>query len=120
MQYDADTPKAYLAMLQDDWRRASLLQVRAVLLEVADVKEGIGFGMLQYCVDDDVFAHLNAQKGHVGVYLGDLDRLDPTGNIRTGASFGKSCLRMRKSDSVDVAARLIAVKSALFLKRPDT
>ena len=116
MQYDAETPKAYLALLDDDWRKASLLEVRDLLLDVPGVIEGMGYGMLQYKVDDDVFAHLNAQKGHVGVYLGDLDRLDSTGDIRTGARFGKSCLRMRKSDSVAVAAKLIAAKRALLLK----
>ncbi len=116
MQYDAETPEAYLEMLDDDWRREKLLAIRAAMLAVPGVKEGVGYGMLAYRRGEDVFAHLNAQKGYVGVYLGDLERIDPGGTIRDGANCGKSCLRVRKRDALDVALRLVGEKAALFLK----
>ena len=116
MQYDAETPGAYLEMLDDDWRREKLLAIREGILAVPGVVEGVGYGMLAYHRGEDVFAHLNAQKAYVGVYLGDLERIDPGGVIRAGANCGKSCLRVRKSDALDVAERLIAEKAALLLK----
>ena len=112
MQYDAETPEAYLDMLDGDWRRDHLMKVREAMLLVSDVDEGIGHGMLQYRRAGEVFAHLNAQKGYVGVYLGDLEKIDPGAKIRGRMSCGKTCLRLRKRDDPDVAKRLIALKAA--------
>ena len=115
MQYDARTPDEYLAMQEDDWRKERLLLIRDAFFAIPGIEEGIGHGMLRYSRNGDVFAHLNTQKGYVGVYLGVLDKLDPGGKIRGGMSCGKTCLRVRKRDGADVAARLIALKAA----RPD-
>ncbi|MEM9685009.1 MAG: DUF1801 domain-containing protein [Pseudomonadota bacterium] len=115
MQYDADTPAGYLDQLDDDWRKTHLLAVRDAMMAVSGVSEGIGHGMLQYTREGEVFAHLNAQKGYVGVYLGELDKLDPGAAIRGGMSCGKTCLRVKKRDDPAVAARLIDVKAS----RPD-
>ena len=113
MQYDADTPEEYLKMLDNDWRRERLLAIRDVLLGVSKIEEGIGHKMLQYRRQGEVFAHLNAQKTYVGVYLGELERIDPGGSIRGKMSCGKSCLRVRKRDGVEVAAAMIVRKSEL-------
>ncbi len=115
MQYDAETPDAYLADLEDDWRKAHLLAVRDAMLAVDGVSEGMGHGMLQYTRGADVFAHLNAQKAYVGVYLGELEKLDPGAALRGKMSCGKTCLRLKKRDDPAVAARLIEVKAG----RPD-
>ncbi len=48
MQYDAETPEAYLKLLEDDWRRERLLAIRETLLKVPGIAEGIGYGMRQY------------------------------------------------------------------------
>ena len=113
MQYDAETPEAYLELLDRDWRRERLLDIRAAMLAVSGVEEGIGYGMLQYRRGGDVFAHLNAQKAYVGVYLGELEKLDPGGAIRAGINCGKSCLRVKKRDGADVARALIERKADL-------
>jgi len=112
MQYDAATPVKYLAMIDDDWRRERLLTIREMLLEIPGIAEGMAYGMLQYNVDGEVFAHLNAQKAYVGVYLGELDRFDPGAEIRAGMNFGKSCLRVRKRDDLAVVRELVARKRA--------
>ncbi len=112
MQYDAETPENYLELLDADWRRETLLEIRRAMLAVSGVEEGIGHGMLQYRRGGEVFAHLNAQKGYVGVYLGELERLDPGGAMRGGMSCGKTCLRVRKRDGATVARRLIEEKAA--------
>ena len=112
MQYDADTPEEYLALLDDDWRRERLLAIREMFLNVPGVEEGIGYKMLAYQRGTDTFAHLNAQKAFVGVYLGDLERLDPGSKIRGKMSCGKSCVRVRKSDDLAAVRNLIEVKAA--------
>ena len=82
MQYDAATPGAYLEMLEDDWRRERLLLIREMFLGVPGVVESMSYKMLGYHRGGAVFGHLNAQKGFVGVYLGDLERIDPGGVLR--------------------------------------
>ena len=111
MQYDAETPEDYLDLLDDDWRLAHLMAVRRDLLNVPGIEEGIGHGMLQYRRRGEVFAHLNAQKGYVGVYLGTLENIDPGAEIRGRMSSGKTCLRLRKRDDPGIAGKLIALKS---------
>ena len=113
MIYDADNPEGYLKAIDDDWRKERLLSIRDMFLEVSGVNEGIGHGMLQYRRDGEVFAHLNAQKAFVGVYLGDLERIDPGAIIRGKMNCGKSCLRVRKSDNLDVVRKLIQTKVGL-------
>ena len=46
----------------------------------------------------------------LGVYLGDLERIDPGGVIRGGMNCGKSCLRVRKRDDLGVVEALIGRK----------
>ncbi len=111
MQYDAATPDAYLKMLDDDWRRERVLALRDVFLRLDDIEEGMAHGMLQYRRNGEVFAHLNAQKGYVGVYLGELEKIDPGAAIRGKMSCGKACLRVKKRDGVEVATALIERKA---------
>ncbi len=113
MKYEADSPDAYLTAIDDDWRKDRLLAIRDMLLAVPDMREGIGYGMLQYRLHGDVFAHLNAQKAYVGVYLGDLERIDPGAAIRGKMNCGKSCVRVRKSDDLEAVQRLVQTKADL-------
>ena len=115
MQYNAETPDAYLSMLDDDWRRECLLAVREMFLAIPGIAESMSYKMLGYHRGEDVFGHLNAQKNYVGVYLGELDRIDPGRAIRGKANCGKSCLRIRKTDGLEVAEKLIAAKQSLIL-----
>ena len=114
MQYDAATPKEYLSLLDDDWRKARLMGIREMFLAVPGVEEGVSYKMLGYHKDGAGFAHLNAQRGFVGVYLGELEKLDPGGALRAGMNCGKSCLRVRKRDDLGVVEALIARKARLL------
>lgn len=111
MQYDAATPAAYLQMLDDDWRKERLLAIREVFLGIRGIEEVMSYKMLGYRLGEDVFGHLNAQKGFVGVYLGDLEKLDPGAAIRGKMNCGKSCLRVKKRDDLGVVERLIDRKA---------
>ena len=114
MRYEADSPEGYLAALESDWRKERVLEVRHLLLAVVPgLEEGVGYGMLEYRLNDEVFAHLNAQKYYVGVYLGDLARLDPDRHVTGSLDTGKSCVRLKKRDRADVLIPLLDRKREL-------
>ena len=99
MQYDVKTPAEYMMVLEDDWRREKVEQIRALIKDKApDVTEFISYKMLAYGSNaDDVVFHLNAQKGYVSFYVGDTQKIDPTGALLEGINCGKGCLRFKKS-----------------------
>ncbi len=108
MIYDADSPKAYIAALEEDWRKEKLLKIRDHFLSIDDVTEDMQYKMLSYRRGDDPVAIMNAQKGYVSVYMDDLSVLDPDGSLLKGYNFGKSCLRLRKADKIEVVKSLVS------------
>lgn len=116
MQYDVDTPEAYLALLEDDWRRARLLELRAILLGHG-LEECIRYKMLGYRVGDEVSFQLNAQKGYVSLYVGEIAKIDPDGSILKVASHGKGCIRFSKTTAVKDSGVVEFVERALELAR---
>ncbi len=100
--YAADTPAKYLAALEDDWRKDKLLAIRDVIFQTApDWTEGMKYKMLGYfdglgSGDDDAALVMNAQKGYVALYAGNLAELDPEGDLLAGLDCGKSCIRLKK------------------------
>jgi len=119
MQYDVATPQEYFAALAPDWRRDTLMQLRALIREkTPDWAETISYKMLAYGPAGAPMLHLNAQKHYVALYVGDVARIDPTGEILAQIDHGKSCLRFKRRNVVadsGVAAfldRYIALKKA--------
>jgi len=105
MQYDVETPQAYLDALEDDWRKALVQRLRGIIRAVApDWDEGIGHKMLRYTGRNGPALHLNAQKGYVGLYVGDVAVLDSSGDLLAGIDCGKCCIRLRKVKTLDEAA----------------
>ncbi|MBT8458985.1 MAG: DUF1801 domain-containing protein [Boseongicola sp.] len=114
VKYTAETPQAYLSELDEDWRKERLLAIRAIIQDtVPELSEGIAYGMLGFERDGSVFCHLNAQRAFVGLYLGDVARLDPDGELTSDLNVGKGCIRVRKSDDLDVLRTLIELKADL-------
>ena len=102
MLYDAKTPKDYLNQLEDDWRRATLLDLRAIVMATSPlVEEHIHYKMSGYGRADDYVCHLNAQRGYVSLYVGDILKIDPKGELVASLNVGKGCIRFTKSKSVD-------------------
>ena len=101
MQYDVSTPDEYLSVLEQDWRRDTLMSLRELIKRNApELEETIKYKML--CYEDDrgpVFA-LNAQKGYVSFYVGNAEKVDPTGELLGGLDRGKGCIRFKKSVKV--------------------
>lgn len=100
MQYDVSTPKEYLEVLEEDWRKEKLLQIREMILNYApELEESIRYKMLnfgQVDQDDYIFA-LNAQKHYVSLYVGSISKIDPTGEKLKVFNLGKGCIRVRKT-----------------------
>lgn len=102
MLYDAQTPAEYLDQLEDDWRRITLMELRAIVLATSpQVEERIHYKMLGYGSADDFVCHLNAQRGYVSLYVGDIKKVDPTGELVAGLNIGKGCIRFTKTKMVE-------------------
>ncbi|MBN9417286.1 MAG: DUF1801 domain-containing protein [Candidatus Eremiobacteraeota bacterium] len=96
MQYDVDSPEGYLAVLENDWRRTRLLEIRELLLGHG-LQECIRYKMLGYRFGDEIIFQLNAQKNYVSLYVGEIAKVDPQGTVLKVASHGKGCIRLSKS-----------------------
>jgi hypothetical protein len=112
MIYDADSPEAYLSLLDDDWRKERLYEIRDIFLEVPGASEGLQYKMLHYSVDAASLGLLNVQSGYVAIYMDNLAALDPHGTLRTGLDCGKSCVRVKKRTDMKKVADLIARRVA--------
>lgn len=98
MQYDVKSPEEYLAALEEDWRKDKLLQVRQFALEHGpELEESIRYRMLAYGRDDEWVFGLNAQKGYVSLYVGDIDEIENANELLEPFNTGKGCIRIRKS-----------------------
>lgn len=100
VQYDASTPAEYLDALEDDWRRDTLLALRNLLLSHEGVEEDIQYKMLAFRDDLGGICNLNAQKAFVALYVGNAEKIDPTGALLDGLDRGKGCIRFKKSNAV--------------------
>lgn len=102
--YKVDTPQEYLAIIAEDWRRDTLLELRAVIQAAApDWEECIHYGMLAYGPKGDPAVHLNAQKNYVGLYVGDIGKVDPDGALLGDIDRGKGCIRFKRKNVVSVS-----------------
>jgi uncharacterized protein YdhG (YjbR/CyaY superfamily) len=99
MKRDAETPKAYLATVSG--KQLPILQMirKAIRSSAPDVRESIRYGMLDY----PGLANLAAQKQYVALYVAPAV-LEAHKRNFPGVDAGRSCLRFRRLDQVDVPA----------------
>jgi len=101
MQYDAKTPTEYLKMLDSDWRKDKLLEIRKLIKKHSpELKEHINYGMWGYAHRNGGAFALNAQKNSVNFYVGGASAIDPDGALLAGLDCGKSCIRFKKTTAV--------------------
>lgn len=101
MQYEADSPKAYIDMLEDDWRKDKLMLIRSIILEShLGLNESIEYKMLAFKSGSQRVFHLNAQKNFVGLYVGNIYKVDPELKFLSGYNIGKGCIRIKKSNKI--------------------
>ena len=101
MQYEAKTPREYLELLDNDWRREKLLELRDLITSHGpDLVEGISYKMLSYSDERGSIFGLNAQKHYVSLYVGDAKKIDTDGTLLEGLNIGKGCIRFSKTTSI--------------------
>ncbi|MEM8561594.1 MAG: DUF1801 domain-containing protein [Pseudomonadota bacterium] len=118
MQYDVDTPEAYLAALASDWRQQTLLALRALILgQDSAVQEGIQYKMLCYTLQGKSVFHLNAQRAYVSLYVGNIRRIDPDMTLLHRLNIGKGCIRFTKTKKVKATRIDEFIEKALELAK---
>ena len=101
MQYDVTTPAAYLAVLEDDWRKEQLLTLRRLILELGpELKENIEYKMLAFGDGQKNLFHLNAQQQYVSLYVGNIEKVPGAKTLLEGLNLGKGCIRLTKSKDI--------------------
>ena len=97
MLYDVKTPKEYLGLLEDDWRKELILEIREMILSNDSVlKEDIQYKMLCYGEEESILFYLNAQKAYVSLYVGDISKIENSRKLLREFDLGKGCIRVKK------------------------
>jgi uncharacterized protein YdhG (YjbR/CyaY superfamily) len=118
MQYDAQTPKEYLEMLEDDWRKERLLEVRQLILDLApELTETVRYKMLTYEAGEQFIFGLNAQKGYVSLYIGDIDKIEGARALLEPFDLGKGCIRIRKTVDISKTGLEDFIKAVVEMHR---
>jgi uncharacterized protein YdhG (YjbR/CyaY superfamily) len=104
MQYEVKTPEQYLDAIEEDWRKEKLLFVRELILSNGpDLEEAIEYKMLCYGIGDRKAFHLNAQKGYVSLYVGNIDKIEDARPLLEKFNMGKGCIRIKKSIDLETS-----------------
>ena len=98
MQYDADTPEEYMKLLEPDWRKEKVEEMRKLIKNLCpELIEGIEYKMLSYGNGTKSIFNLNAQVGSVSFYVGNIDKIENARELLKDFNMGKGCIRMKKS-----------------------
>jgi len=101
MQYNASTPAEYLDQLENDWRKEKVLQIREMIKNHdPELVEGIEYKMLSYGNGSRSVFHLNAQRAHVGLYVGNLNKIEGSTDLLADFDTGKGCIRIKKKNDL--------------------
>lgn len=118
MQYEADCPEEYLNALSLDWRKEKLEELRAlIMMQSNELEECINYKMLCYRLNGNTVFHLNAQKGYVSLYVGDIEKIDPENTLLRGLNIGKGCIRFTKSKNISATRIDEFITKSLELSR---
>lgn len=122
MQYQAEDPLHYLSLLDDDWRKTTLLALRQLILDhPAQLKESINYKMLGFGDDNTFVFHLNAQKHFVGLYIGNIAKIKEADDLLADFDCGKGCIHIKKkNDILPNIAKLINLVINQHLQGQDT
>jgi uncharacterized protein YdhG (YjbR/CyaY superfamily) len=92
------TPSEYLDILENDWRKDKLLEVRKMIKKNGpELTEGIQYKMLSYQYADKTVFNLNAQQAYVSLYVGNVDKIENAREWLKEFNIGKGCIRIKKS-----------------------
>jgi len=121
MQYDVKTPAQYLKVLEPDWRKDKLMEIRKLIKKHGpELKEGIKWGVLTFSYKEGRGFALNAQKNSVNFYVGTAKKVDPDGTLLAGLDVGKGCIRFKKTKAIaDTHIEEFIVKAVGMLRKEE-
>lgn len=97
MQYKAETPQAYMSVIEDDWRGDIIQEIRTLITKNrSNIHETIEYHMLAYQYHEQTIFHLNAQRAYVSLYIGNIDKVDGMREMLNEFDCGKGCIRIKK------------------------
>ena len=116
MKYEAKTPSEYLEQLENDWRKDKLEQVREMIKEHGPhLIEGIEYKMLSYGNSEKNIFHLNAQKGYVSLYVGDINKVENAKELLKDFDKGKGCIRIKNKVNISESGLEEFIKQTIEL-----
>jgi uncharacterized protein YdhG (YjbR/CyaY superfamily) len=102
MKSDARTAAAYLRELPAD-RKPGIARLRAMVTRaLPEAKETMAHGMPTYILGDEPVVALASQKGYMALYVCDTAVLEKWKKKLGRADCGKSCIRFKDIDGLDV------------------
>lgn len=90
-----------------------------ILSYAPNIDETIRYKMLNFgieAMENFVFA-LNAQKHYVSLYVGDIEKIDPLGEMLGVFNLGKGCIRVRKTIDLEETQLEAFIQKAIDLWR---
>lgn len=116
MQYEAKTPTEYLELLDADWRKDKLEQVRKMIKKQGPhLNEAIEYKMLSYGNGESNIFHLNAQQAYVSLYVGNIDKVENAQELLQGFDRGKGCIRIKKKVNISESRLEAFIKQTIEL-----
>ena len=64
-----------------------------------------------------MLCQVNAQKHHIGLYVGDVASIDTDGMMLKGVDVGKGCIRFKKSDDISNPGVVLFVEKLVAMWR---
>ena len=116
MLYDAKTPEEYLKMLEPDWRKDKVMELRTMILDMdSNMTEGISYKMLEFCYGNSPVFNLNAQSAYVSLYVGNITKVPNSKELLKPFNLGKGCIRIRKTINLSETKIKVFIKQAIDL-----
>jgi uncharacterized protein YdhG (YjbR/CyaY superfamily) len=118
MQYEVNNPEEYFELLEDDWRKEKLMDIRRIILAYGpELEERIQYKMLAYGSEASDLFGLNAQKSYVSLYVGTIEKIDNASVLLAGFDSGKGCIRIKKSVDIHKTGLETFIKQTIDLWR---
>lgn len=104
MQSKAATVAAYLAELEPTARQALTVLRRRIRAAAPEADERMAHGMATYSTGDTLLFALAAQKQYLALYVCHPAAVARHGKSLGATSIGKSCIRFKRLDQLDLKA----------------
>ncbi|WP_100658569.1 hypothetical protein [Alteromonas flava] len=102
MQHDIANAQAFMTSLTVEWQNALINDVINYVTELDSSIECfiqykmLAVGYANSSAENQSMCCINAQKNYVSLYVGNVNRVDPTGELSEHFDCGQACVRIRK------------------------